>query len=599
MTPNNQLIQLYKRIISHFNNDIFLIGLILILFVFTLLKINYLTLGCYWDETWPFSYAIFQLHEHWPLILPNTIDPYITRGHPLLFHFLVSTWMKIFGDSLVVAKTFPLLLSVLTLITIYKFGEIFFSKRAGLLAATLLAVQSVFFTQSTLLLLEVQLTLFTLLTFFFYIKKRHSLYILFGSFAILTKETGITVIAAIGMWHLTNYLATIKSSKFKPFFIESLWIIAPVGVAFLYFLLQKILNGWFLFPIHVGFMSFDLKIILDKFEYGLYLTFSFQDKKLISIIAITALAIAVLFRSLTLTNKQWQILHLMFWFLFLFNIFGALNFQSDRYYLPAIAIFLFIASTLVSRIAVKNSIWVIFSFAMIIPSFVYLRYAKGSSDTIDGYKNVVKVHQKTIDYLLQNKLQDKNIYTHFILREAMKATYPGYIEKKQDCFRNFQYEFDPLTTDLYIFSSIEYHLKVDKIRMNNPMKILAQFQEGDAFVIIFQPLYKEILKNKKKEYIEYFKKAIKNDPEWYSRIRKSSLTEKQDIESILIRDAEKYAIQKIIDTIKHISIEKQRQDYLITIKQNAKLLSALVDTAISQQIPIDTVLQQYARKTLK
>ena len=387
--------QIAKNLLGRLDNKIYPIGLGLILVVFAILKLSYLKLGCYWDETWPFSYAIYQLHEHWPLILPNTIDPYITRGHPLLFHFLVSTWMAIFGDSLVVAKAFPLFLSLLTLIAIYKFGEHFFSPKTGLLAAALLAVQAVFYSQSTLLLLEVQLTLFTILTFLFYFKKNRFLYILFGSFAILTKETGITVIAALGIWHLVNYLATIKSTKFRDFFVESLWIIAPIGVSFLYFVLQRILNGWFLFPIHVGFMSFDHTVILDKFEHGLYLIFKFQDKKLITIFAVFSLIIAILLRSLTLSKKQWQIIHLAFWFLLLFNIFGSLNYLSDRYYLPAIAIFIFLAVALISKVAKNNFVWFFIAILLIGVSAKYLINDKGLSDTDKGYKDVVKVHQKS------------------------------------------------------------------------------------------------------------------------------------------------------------------------------------------------------------
>ncbi len=590
--------ELAKRIINQLSNNIYLIGLILILTIFTLLKINYLTLGCYWDETWPFSYAIFQLHEHWPLILPNTIDPYITRGHPLLFHFLVSTWMKIFGDSLVVAKTFPLLLSVLALITIYKFGEIFFSKRAGLLAATLLAVQSVFFTQSTLLLLEVQLTLFTLLTFFFYIKKRHFLYILFGSFAILTKETGITVIAAIGMWHLTNYLATIKSSKFKPFFIESLWIIAPVGVAFLYFLLQKILNGWFLFPIHVGFMSFDHTVILDKFEHGLYLIFKFQDKQLITIITSIALIVAILLRSLTLTKNQWQILHLGFWFLLLFNIFGCVNYLSDRYYLPAITVFILIASALISKVIFKNTLWVLFSLILIFPSLEYLRNDKRLLDTNDGYKDVVKVHQKTIDFLIQNKLQDKNIYTHFILREAMKATYPGYIKEEKDCFKNFHYEFVPFYTDLCIFSNVEYSADFDEIRKRHPLSILAEFHEGDAFTFIFKSEYPTHLGMNYDSLVTEYQNVINADSKWYQLIQKEAVEKQLDLKLLLNQNARYMVAKNLKPYADNISLKKRQDDMRKELYLNCQLIHSLIDSASYKNERIDTIIERHIRKQL-
>lgn len=591
--------QIAKNLLGRLNNKIYPIGLGLILVVFAILKLSYLKLGCYWDETWPFSYAIYQLHEHWPLILPNTIDPYITRGHPLLFHFLVSTWMAIFGDSLVVAKAFPLFLSLLTLIAIYKFGEHFFSPRTGLLAAALLAVQAVFYSQSTLLLLEVQLTLFTILTFLFYFKKNRFLYILFGSFAILTKETGITVIAALGIWHLVNYLANIKSTKFRDFFVEGLWIIAPIGVSFLYFVLQRILNGWFLFPIHVGFMSFDHTVILDKFEHGLYLIFKFQDKKLITIFAVFSLIIAILLRSLTLSKKQWQIIHLAVWFLLLFNIFGSLNYLSDRYYLPAIAVFIFLAVALISKVARNNFVWFFIAILLFGVSAKYLINDKGLSDTDKGYKDVVKVHQKAINYLIENNLQNKNIYTHFILREAMKATYPGYIKDEKDCFRNFHYEFIPFYTDLCIFSNVEYSPEFDEIRKNNPLSILAEFHEGDAFTFIFKSEYPAYLKNNYDSIVTEYCNVIKADSNWFYLIKKEANDKRIDIKVLLKENARYMVAKKLQPYAASISLNKRRSEMRKELFKDSQLIHSLIDSASSKNERIDTTIERYIRKQLK
>ncbi len=591
--------QIAKSLLGRLNSKIYPIGLGLILIIFAIFKLSYLKLGCYWDETWPFSYAIYQLHEHWPLILPNTIDPYITRGHPLLFHFLVSTWMTIFGDSLIVAKTFPLLLSLLTLVAIYKFGELFFSQKAGLLAAALLAVQAVFYSQSTLLLLEVQLTLFTILTFLFYFKKKRFLYILFGSFAILTKETGITVIAALGIWHLVNYVVTIKSTKFKDFLIEGLWIITPIAVSFLYFVLQRILNGWFLFPIHVGFMSFDHTVILDKFEHGLYLIFKFQDKKLITIFASAALIIAILLRSLTLSKKQWQIIHLLFWFLLVFNIFGSLNYLSDRYYLPAIALFIFTAAVLISKVAKNNYVWFLFAVIIIGISTKYLINDKGLSDTDKGYKDVVKVHQKAINYLIENNLQNKNIYTHFILREAMKATYPGYIKDEKDCFKSFHYEFVPFYTDLCIFSNVEYSPDFDEIRKNHPLSILAEFYEGDAFTFIFKSEYPAYLNSNYDSMVSEYGNVIKADSNWLALIKKEANDKKIDLKVLLNENARYMVAKKLQPYAASISLNKRRTEMKKELFTDSQLIHSLIDSASSKNERIDTIIERYIRKQLK
>ena len=93
--------------------------LFIILLVFVALKIPHLHYAYFWDESWPYAPALRAMYLHGPGLMPNAIDPELSRGHPLLFHALAATWMKIFGTSHVSLHSFALLISILFLIFIY------------------------------------------------------------------------------------------------------------------------------------------------------------------------------------------------------------------------------------------------------------------------------------------------------------------------------------------------------------------------------------------------------------------------------------------------------------------------------------------------
>jgi len=148
-----------------FKNNLFLIGLLAVIIIFIGVKIPFLSLPYYWDEAWAYGPAIRTMESTGLGILPNALPPELSRGHPLLFHFLGAGWMKLFGTSVTAAHIFPLLVSVLLLVAVYAFGKkIFLSSKAGFTAAFALALQPIFLAQSGLLSPEVLLALFSLVS---------------------------------------------------------------------------------------------------------------------------------------------------------------------------------------------------------------------------------------------------------------------------------------------------------------------------------------------------------------------------------------------------------------------------------------------------
>jgi 4-amino-4-deoxy-L-arabinose transferase-like glycosyltransferase len=127
----------------------------LALLVFVALKIPYLQLPFYWDESWSYAPALHLMAERdLPSLLPGAIPPENYRGHPLFFYFLGGCWLKVFGLSKLSFHVFALCISLAAFGALYLLGRRFFSPTVGFLAVVTCMVQSIFFVQAAMVLPE-------------------------------------------------------------------------------------------------------------------------------------------------------------------------------------------------------------------------------------------------------------------------------------------------------------------------------------------------------------------------------------------------------------------------------------------------------------
>src|SRR4051812_46341292 len=94
--------------------------LLLVLLVFICFKIPYLDYPFYIDEAQVYAPGARIMAAHGPSLMPGSLHEEFARGHPLLFYFLCSTWILIFGSSHIAMHAFPLLLSVIFLIVLHE-----------------------------------------------------------------------------------------------------------------------------------------------------------------------------------------------------------------------------------------------------------------------------------------------------------------------------------------------------------------------------------------------------------------------------------------------------------------------------------------------
>lgn len=240
--------------------------LLLTLIVFIALKIPHLSYPFYWDESWPYASGVKHMLVNGPSLMPGAIDGELSRGHPLMFHFLASLWMKLFGTSNFVMHTFPLFIAVLFMIAIYEAGLSLFDKRVAITALLLISFQQLFFVQSSFVLLEMMLAFLGFISVYFYVKKKYLLTAIALTMLYYTKESGMIVGLVLGIDAIIGLFNKQKAVKDKLYGLVSLGV--PVIAIAIFFIIQKQVSGWYVLPLYSNGLETSLETYYEKIRSG-------------------------------------------------------------------------------------------------------------------------------------------------------------------------------------------------------------------------------------------------------------------------------------------------------------------------------------------
>jgi len=238
--------------------------LVVVVILFIMVKIPNLLLPYYWDESWPYAPAIIQMSHHGASLLPTAVEPLLSRGHPLFFHFSAALWIKVFGSTYKSLHAFALFISVLLLIAVYEAGYWVFNKRVAVISLLLVATNIFFFVQSTFVLLEVLVALLSFLSIACYARGQYFYATLTLTILFLTKESGLIAGFIIGFDALVALFN--KQEKLNTRLLRLMPITVATAIIGLFFVLQKHYNGWYVFPLHVNTVLTRWKDILYRFR---------------------------------------------------------------------------------------------------------------------------------------------------------------------------------------------------------------------------------------------------------------------------------------------------------------------------------------------
>ncbi len=241
------------------------LGMLLLLAALVAFKWNDLHLPYFWDELGVYCQAAIKFYKEGPSLMPGSLDPEISRGHPLLFQFLSGWALRIGGNTPFTAHLFAFGISLWLLLAIYTKVTALFNRATAFATCLILAVQPAFLAICCLLLPEIMLTLWAWLGVTNYYQRNYVRAGLFVCLAILTKETAISLPVVLLGYSLLHYLFyRDHRGAFAP--VALLATIAPFAVLALFLVAQKQQNGWYFFPYHVSTVTTNLHDIYLNFK---------------------------------------------------------------------------------------------------------------------------------------------------------------------------------------------------------------------------------------------------------------------------------------------------------------------------------------------
>jgi len=516
------------RLAAFFKDRIFLW---LLLAAFVLLKLPHLDVPFYWDECWPYATAVRRMYEHGPSLLPGTIGAEYYRGHPTLFYFLASGWMKLFGTSHVAMHSFPLFVSVLLLISVYEAGLRWYGPAAAMTASLLVAFQVAFFIQASFLLPEVLLAFFAFLGLCFYAARKYLLTALALSCLFYTKESGMVLGALLGL-HAFLMLFQ-KQEPLRHRLLPLLSIAVPFLLTALFFLAQKRIMGWYLFPLHTGLIEHSLRnfvmklggcfsfLYLESFRHCMYGLWALAlvleafagGKRKQALPHLAALVLLAAFPFITGLHKVRLLLPplLLIWilrtvhrflrqyypasrtaqhrllllcpaFVLAFCCFTAMNIFILRYLLIALVPSLFVLGIMLARKASRlKSIGMAALLLLIVLAEALVFYRdEAYGDINPGAFDGMYVQQQLTRYLERMRYYDKKIGTNsYLERMHLTDPYTGFLSSGKT-FSQVNWEITP-QTELAVFSNIEPDYQYEMVKKNPAFRRVFRVDKGKVW----------------------------------------------------------------------------------------------------------------------
>jgi hypothetical protein len=206
-----------------------------------LLHAPLLRLPYFWDEAGYYVPAARDLFLYGTLIPHSTLS----NAHPpLVMAWLALAW-HVAGYSTLVTRTAMLAVSAFSLLGVFRLSRIAANLPVAWATTALVAIYPVYFTQSSMALVDLAAAGFTFWGLAAYIEDRPWMQVFWFSLAALAKETGIVAPAALFAWGLLGYFIRSRwpETKWKEFLPS-----AARRTHLLYLLLPAIpLAGWFVY----------------------------------------------------------------------------------------------------------------------------------------------------------------------------------------------------------------------------------------------------------------------------------------------------------------------------------------------------------------
>ena len=454
---------------------------VLLIFFLIAFKLHDVYLPCFWDELGVYAQSADYQYHHGLSLLPSSVPPDISRGHPLLFTFLNASAFKIFGEHVFVLHYFCLFVSILLILAVYIKATKYFGQATGIIGVVILIVQPLFLAQSAMGLPEVMLALFIFLGITSYFEENFIGFMVFAALAILTKESAVVVPAAVLCYSILQWILF----RSKPVALRSLNIIytlVPYGAFGVFLIIQKQQNGWYFFPYHIGSLVFDPKMFISQFKTFMGFIVLLQGRNWLIIVIPVAIMLALLTNKLNKQSFRKSFLLLSVIFMLAFLCFCSISiFFMGRYITVLLIPVSIIAAAAITSIS-ENKIYLI-AIALFIfgAGFVNLESKEFDYDNDLGFRRQVNVLQSAVNYVAENSKKGEKVSGNFPCYFALCFPPGGYLTEKKS--KDYMI-FDAYHPDYFFLANPGDEASIDNVKYEvTPFK---NFKDSFAEVTVYR-----------------------------------------------------------------------------------------------------------------
>ncbi|HEY1047736.1 MAG TPA: glycosyltransferase family 39 protein [Bacteroidia bacterium] len=396
---------------------------------FILFKIPEIGLPYFWDEMAGYMSGVIYMQDHGISLLPSSVPPELSYGHPLLLHVVLACISKVFGTSVEVMH-----FSMLIFTIVLAFGVFFLvntitqKETTGIIAFFLFLIQPIVVAQSTQVVLEVFLAMHVVYALYFYLRGKYFVSMLFAVFAVLTKETGLVLAIAL----LTDTFYRSFTDKDKVLTTQKFLLFAmPLLVFSAFLLLTKLSFGWFLNPTNVGKTHLSLQSMIQKtWDYTLEFSLIDQGRWMATLILLLFLGFYLKSNGLNKSHLKSKNSVLVIYVLG-FAAFSSVADTLVRYFLNLIPFVVILFSIALYYFLNRWPLAGITAFLLVISSaMLNMNNGKIHSDSDMSFKDMVKTNQAVMDFVNSGRFVDDSIGFAFPLKLAPADTRYGYYTQR-------------------------------------------------------------------------------------------------------------------------------------------------------------------------
>ncbi len=375
----------------------------------------------FWDELGVYARAALYLNDHGIGLLPSALPPELSRGHPLLFSFIFGLTFQIFGDGVLTGHITALCISLIFLLCIYHISKKYFSSTTAIFTIIFLAVQPVFYAQSVMVLPEILLALFILLSIYYWLEEKYLLFALTATAGILTKETAVIIPLVIGCGNTLHVIFSNRKMTIKPAYFL---LLAPWIIFGLFLLIQKQQNGWYLFPLHESSLNFEPQRFIQFL--GQYAAFVFIEQGRFIMLLFILLFVVLRLRG-KIETKSNAIVYYLIVVIAGGLLFSSVNFYMNRYTLFIITASAILAGQVLSALAHLHQIFKFILPMVIIAPFIFTNN-NFDYDISMNYKKYVVVQKEAVEYVVGSLQEGDALFANFPAIYSLRDSRFGYCD---------------------------------------------------------------------------------------------------------------------------------------------------------------------------